>query len=69
MKFVCTNTRLLRTTVCDVIDYGLFRCVCVPVCNYSGLYPAVYSIITSNGAGKSLCVCVFLLMARLKKIG
>ncbi len=35
----------------------------VHVCNYSGPYRAVYSIITYNGAGKS----VFLLTACLKK--
>ncbi len=66
MKCVCINTRLVRNTVCEVIDDGLLRgggCVCVHVCNYSGLYPAVYSIITYNGAGKS----VFLLTACLKK--
>ncbi len=25
MKCVCINTRLVRTVVCEVIDYGLLR--------------------------------------------
>lgn len=64
LHFMCM--KVTEDIWCTCVWYDRLRCfmVCARVYNYSGLYPAVYSIIRFNGTGKSERACVLRLTSK-----